>query len=138
LKTIWQPLGLNLATVFSSGGYFVQDIIQDQLSVINLNSMYFYEKNDEVSDCDSSSSAGAVQLKWLEGVLQKYQKKSGNHQVYMMSHVPPIDDDGSKLYKSSCYKQYMNLLGEYGSVISGHFTGHTNSEYKISVSRHVE
>lgn len=94
--------------------------------------MYFYEKNDKVEDCDSSSSAGGVQMKWLESTLKSFQDKKGSHKVYLMGHVPPIDDDGSKLYKDSCYTQYMNLLGEYGSVISGHFTGHTNSKYTFS------
>lgn len=128
LKSIWKPLGLNLTQDFSSGGYFVQDIIRDKLSVININSMYFFEKNDDVSDCSSSSSPAAVQMKWLELVLKKYQHKNGDHQVYIMGHVPPIDDDGSKLYKSACFSQYMDLLGKYGSVISGHFTGHTNDD----------
>jgi predicted methyltransferase len=48
--------------------------------------------------------------------------------VYIMGHVPPIDDDGSKLYKKKCYKKYFNLLGKYGDIIAGHFTGHTNSK----------
>lgn len=95
--------------------------------------MYFFEKNDDVSDCSSSSSPAAVQMKWLELVLKKYQNKKGDHQVYIMGHVPPIDDDGSKLYKSSCFSQYMNLLGDYGSVISGHFTGHTNGKFFLYI-----
>lgn len=93
--------------------------------------MYFFVKNDEVSDCGSSSSAGAIQMKWLERNLKQYQKKK-NHQVYIMGHVPPIDDDGSALYKSECYSQYLSLLGKYGSVISGHFTGHTNSKSLVT------
>lgn len=101
------------------------------MSVININSMYFFEKNDDVSDCSSSSSPAAVQMKWLELVLKKYQHKNGDHQVYIMGHVPPIDDDGSKLYKSACFSQYMDLLGKYGSVISGHFTGHTNGKLNV-------
>jgi hypothetical protein len=128
LETLWKPLDLNLTSTFTSGGYFVQDVIKDKLSVINLNSMYFFDKNSDVSDCSTSSSPAAIQMKWLEGVLKHYQSKGGDHQVYMMSHVPPLDDGGSELYKSSCHSQYLNLLGEYGSVIAGHFNGHTNSK----------
>ncbi|GAA5813317.1 hypothetical protein MFLAVUS_006794 [Mucor flavus] len=128
LKSIWKPLDLNLTSSFTSGGYYVQDVVPNKLSIINLNSMYFFKKNDEVSDCSSSTSPGAIQMKWLERNLKFYQKKGNNHQVYLMGHVPPIDDDGSKLYKSKCYSQYLNLLGKYGSVISGHFTGHTNND----------
>ncbi|KAG2203793.1 hypothetical protein INT47_012726 [Mucor saturninus] len=128
LKTIWSPLSLNLTQAFSSGGYFVQDIVPDKLSVINLNSMYFFEKNSDVADCSSSTSPATVQMKWLESTLKEFKSKGNGHQVYMMSHVPPIDDDGSKLYKDSCYSQYLNLLGNYGSIIAGHFNGHTNND----------
>jgi predicted methyltransferase len=90
--------------------------------------MYFFEKNDEVDDCDEDGNEAAVQMKWLESTLEKYSKKGGDHMVYIMGHVPPIDDDGSKLYKKKCYKKYFNLLGKYGDIIAGHFTGHTNSK----------
>ena len=119
---------MNLTDSFSNGGYFVQDVIKDQLSIVNLNSMYFFEKNDAAGDCDDSSSSAAIQMKWLESTLKSYQSKGGDHQVYIMSHVPPINDDGSSLYKSKCYSSYLNLLGEYSSVIAGHFTGHTNGK----------
>lgn len=125
---MWKPLNLNLTGTFTSGGYFVQDIVKDKLSVINLNSMYFFDSNDAVSDCNTSSSPGAVQMKWFENVLKGYQSKGDDHQVYIMSHVPPLDDHGEQLYKSACHNQYLNLLGKYGSVIAGHFNGHTNSK----------
>lgn len=128
LQSIWQPLGLNLTSTFTSGGYFVQDVVPGRLTIINLNSMFFFNGNSAVSDCSSSSSPGAVEMQWLTSQLQYYSKQAG-HQVYIMSHVPPIDDDGSQLYLSSCYKQYVNLLGQYGSTIVGHFNGHTNSKY---------
>ncbi|CEP18215.1 hypothetical protein [Parasitella parasitica] len=117
LESIWEPLNLNLTSTFTKGGYYIQEVIKGKLSIVNLNTMYFFEKNDEVDDCDSSSSAAAIQMKWLTKILQLYSKKKG-HQLYLMGHVPPIDDDGSKLYKDQCYKQYMKLLGQYGSTIS--------------------
>ncbi|KAI8646879.1 Metallo-dependent phosphatase-like protein [Parasitella parasitica] len=127
LESIWEPLSLNLTSAFTHGGYYIQEVIKGKLSIVNLNTMYFFEKNDEVDDCDSSSSAATIQMKWLTHVLQLYSKKK-DHQLYLMGHVPPIDDDGSKLYKDKCYKEYMKLLGKYGSTISGHFTGHTNDD----------
>lgn len=131
LEKIWDPLGLNLNQGFTSGGYFIQDVIPGKLSIINLNSMYFFSKNDDVSDCGSSRSPSTVQMKWLETTLKNIAQKKGEHQVYIMGHVPPIDDDGSRLFKSNCYSQYFNLLGKYGNVISGHFTGHTNSKFIV-------
>ncbi|KAI8983025.1 Metallo-dependent phosphatase-like protein [Pilobolus umbonatus] len=128
LQTIWKPLKLNLDKTFTAGGYYTHDVIKNKLTVINLNSMYFFEKNDDVSDCDSSSSPGNIQMKWLEGKLKNLAKKKGAHQAYIIGHIPPIDDDGSRLYKDECYKRYFNLLGKYSNVISGHFTGHTNND----------
>lgn len=113
---------------FTNGGYFVQEVIKNKLSIINVNTMYFFEKNDGVKDCSSSSSPAATQMKWLESTLKTYSAKDG-HQVYLMGHVPPIDEDGEALYKDSCYDQYFKLLGKYGNVIAGHFTGHTNSKF---------
>jgi histone deacetylase complex regulatory component SIN3 len=113
---------------FDFGGYFVQDLVPEKLSVINLNSMYFYKNDLEVKDCDDPASPGAIEMKWFEKALKHYYNKKG-HQVYVVGHVPPIADDGTSLYKDACYSQYLYLLGKYGSIISGHFTGHTNGRY---------
>jgi hypothetical protein len=88
--------------------------------------MYFFKETVNVVDCDDSSSPGAIEMQWFENTLKQYQRKQSGHQVYVMGHISPIGDDGLPLYTSACYSQYLNLLGEYGSVISGHFTGHTN------------
>ncbi|CAO3659359.1 unnamed protein product [Rhizopus stolonifer] len=128
LENIWKPLSLNLTNEFTLGGYFAQDVIDNKLSVINTNSMYFFKKDDDTADCDQSSSAGAIHLKWLESTLKHYASKSDQHQVYLMGHVPPVDDDGSRLYKKKCYKKYIQLLGEHSHIIAGHFTGHTNND----------
>ncbi|KAI8351509.1 Metallo-dependent phosphatase-like protein [Blakeslea trispora] len=127
LESIWEPLGLNLTSDFSSGGYFVQDVIPDQLSIINLNSMYFFKKNDQASNCEKSKSSGAMQLNWLENTLKYYANKK-SHRVYIMGHIPPLNDKGSMLFKKSCFSSYHKLLSKYGDIIVGHFTGHTNND----------
>ncbi|CAO3633914.1 unnamed protein product [Cunninghamella blakesleeana] len=125
LKEIWKPLKLNLGDTFEKNGYFIQEVIPG-LQIMNTNSMYFFEKNDKVEDCDEKNSPGAKELTWMQQSLEaaKKQKKK----VFIMSHVPPSDDDGSSLYKSTCHKKYIQLIGQYGSVIAGHFTGHTNND----------
>lgn len=114
---------------FQKGGYFVQDDVVPGLRVINVNSMFFFKKNDAVKDCDKSGSPGGEQLKWIEQSFKAAKKD--NVMVYVMGHVPPNDDDGSALFTSACYNQYYQLLGEYGDIIAGHFTGHTNSKWGI-------
>ncbi|KAG2186737.1 hypothetical protein INT44_002963, partial [Umbelopsis vinacea] len=124
LKELWKPLNLNLTSDFSNGGYFVQKIANGP-SIISLNSMYFFTDNSEVSDCDAKDSPGAEELVWLEGQLQEAQRS--NKKAYIMSHVPPVDKSDT-LYKSNCYKQYVNLLGKYSEVVAAHLTGHTNDD----------
>lgn len=127
LETIWDPLDLNLTSDFTNGGYFIQDVIKNKLSIINVNTMYFYTDNDDVKDCSSSSSAAATHMTWLEKTLKTYAAKD-NHKLYLMGHVPPIDEDGNALYKDKCYSQYFDLIGKYSDVIVGHFSGHTNKD----------
>ncbi|KAI7898291.1 Metallo-dependent phosphatase-like protein [Cokeromyces recurvatus] len=133
LKAIWRPLELDIRNEFLNGGYFTHDLIKNKLSVINLNTMYFFDKNNDVDDCDSPNSPGAIQMRWLENQLEALEKKKGKQQAYIMGHVPPIDDNGSRIYKSACYDQYFSLLGKHGSVIAGHFTGHTNDDNLYAV-----
>lgn len=125
LSELWKPLHLNLTSDFSSGGYFVQNMASGPM-IINLNSMYFFTDNTEVSDCDVAGSVGADELTWLEAQLQVAQRS--NKKAYLMSHVPPVDKSNI-LYKPQCYAKYVNLLGEYSGVISAHLTGHTNGMY---------
>jgi hypothetical protein len=127
LESIWAPLNLNLNSDFTEGGYFVQEVIANQLSIVNMNTMYFYKDNTAIGDCSASGPA-ATHMAWLENVLKTYAAKDG-HKVYLMGHVPPVDDDGSIIYKSGCYSQYFELLGKYSNVIAGHFTGHTNGKH---------
>ncbi|KAI9305400.1 Metallo-dependent phosphatase-like protein [Cunninghamella echinulata] len=130
LKEIWQPLHLNLNDNFQTDGYFTQDVVPG-LQIINTNSMYFYKKNSDVEDCDNSNSPGAKQLKWMKQSLEKAKKEK--KRVYVMGHIPPNDDDDSLLFRSECHEQYYKLIGQYGSIIAGHFTGHTNNDMLTAV-----
>lgn len=110
---------------FEKNGYFIQEVIPG-LQIINTNSMYFFNKNDKVHDCDHKNSPGAKELTWMKQSLESAKKE--NKKVYIMGHVPPNDDNNSLLFRSACHQQYVQLIGQYGSVIAGHFTGHTNSK----------
>ncbi|KAG0192294.1 Endopolyphosphatase [Apophysomyces sp. BC1034] len=131
LQNMWAPFQLNLTESFHEGGYFVQDNVVPGLRIINVNSMLFFHKNDVVKDCDKKKSPGAVQLVWLENILE--QSRQSGSKVYILSHVPPNDDSDSRLYKKACYSMYYDLLGKYGDTIAGHFTGHTNDDRLTAV-----
>jgi hypothetical protein len=126
LESIWQPLGLSLNDTFPTGGYFMQNDVVPGLRFMNINSMFFFNKNTAVEGCDKEGSPGAIQMAWMKNKLELAKKE--NAMVYIMGHVPPYHDDGSPLFTPSCLSQYFNLIGTYGDVIAGHFTGHTNSK----------
>jgi hypothetical protein len=126
LESIWKPLGLSLNDTFPTGGYFMQNDVVPGLRIMNINSMFFFYKNTAVEGCDKEGSPGAIQLAWIKTKLELAKKD--NVMVYIMGHVPPYHDDGSPIFTPSCLSQYFNLIGRYGDVIAGHFTGHTNSK----------
>ncbi|CAI2172336.1 1102_t:CDS:2 [Funneliformis geosporum] len=123
LTQIWAPLNLNLTSEFANGGYFRQDI-NSKLSVFSLNSMYFYESNDQIKDCDQINSPGAIQLKWFKNQLKNARQEG--RRVLIAQHIPPLDSDGESSFLPQCEEKFVQLLGEFAEIISGHFTGHTN------------
>lgn len=104
----------------------MQDNVVPGLRIMNINSMFFFNRNTAVEGCDKEGSPGALQLAWIKDKLDLAKKD--NVMVYIMGHVPPQHDDGSPLFTPSCLNQYFHLIGHYGDVIAGHFTGHTNSK----------
>ncbi|CAG8663666.1 13051_t:CDS:2, partial [Racocetra fulgida] len=101
LSQIWAPLNLNLTSDFIKGGYFRQDI-HSKISVLSLNSMYFYKKNTIVPDCNVTDGPGALQLEWFEREL-----KSARHEgrkIYISQHVPPLDDSNTLSFVTSASK----------------------------------
>ncbi|CAG8603264.1 2564_t:CDS:2 [Cetraspora pellucida] len=125
LTKIWAPLNLNLTSDFLKGGYYRQDI-HSKLSVLSLNSMYFYKKNKLVSDCNITDSPGASQLEWLERELKN--ARGERRKIYISQHVPPLDESNEESYFPACFYAYIQLLGKYSDVICGHFTGHTDQD----------
>ncbi|CAI2194249.1 5745_t:CDS:10, partial [Funneliformis geosporum] len=123
LTQIWAPLNLNLTDDFTNGGYFRQDV-NSKLSVLSLNSLYFYESNEQIKDCDHKKSPGAIQLKWIEYQLKNARKEG--RRIFIAQHVPPLDSDGEPSFLPKCQDKFVQLLGKFSDVISGHFSGHTN------------
>ncbi|KAI8340845.1 Metallo-dependent phosphatase-like protein [Chlamydoabsidia padenii] len=131
LETIWEPLQLSLNDTFPTGGYFMQNDIVPGLRIMNLNSMFFFNKNMAVQGCDRKDSPGAIQMAWIKEKLELAKKDKV--MVYIMGHVPPYHDDGSPLFTPSCLSQYFHLIGMYGDIIAGHFTGHTNNDVLTAI-----
>ncbi|KAJ9089690.1 hypothetical protein DSO57_1010187 [Entomophthora muscae] len=63
-------------------------------------------------------------MQWLEDHLAKAKKNGIN--IYIVGHIPPNKKSGKPAYSKHCYRDYLDLLGDYGDIIYGHFHGHTN------------
>uniref|UniRef100_A0A1D1YL13 Endopolyphosphatase n=1 Tax=Anthurium amnicola TaxID=1678845 RepID=A0A1D1YL13_9ARAE len=132
LTQIWAPLKLNLTTDFLNGGYFRQDM-NSKLSVLSINSMYFYNSNDQIKDCNHKNSPGAIQLEWIK--YQLMSARDEQRKIFIAQHIPPLDSDGEPSFYHVCHVEYVQILGQFSDVISGHFTGHTNLDTLTFVTR---
>ncbi len=113
---------------FRKHGYFHQRITSS-LTVLSVNSLYFFRSNEQAADCDNILSPSYQHITWIREVLQallQLQTSSGLQQyVLVVGHIAPV----SSLYTPSCYNGYLQLVRAYHSLIQGHFYGHTNFDY---------
>ncbi|KAI0244205.1 hypothetical protein L0F63_007145 [Massospora cicadina] len=112
LTDIWSIYRLNLKRDmgFSKGGPIVE---------------YARLKNPKLEDCNKRG-LGQDQMRWLEGRLD--DARSRGTRIYIVGHIPPNKKNGKRAYSKHCYRQFLNLLGDYSDVIDGSFHGHTNAD----------
>ena len=65
-----------LKTTFLKGGYYRYDVPNNDVSVLSINSMYFYQK--EVCDEENMNEM----LDWLEFVLKENKEKAEAKELY--------------------------------------------------------
>lgn len=125
LTDIWSTYRLDLKDnkEFLKGGYFNVTLLDGKLQVLSLNTLAWYKKNPKVEDCDEKG-LGHDQMRWLEDHLAKAKKQGIN--VYIVGHIPPNKKSGKPAYSKYCYREYLDLSGDYSDIIQGHFHGHTN------------
>ncbi|KAJ3122897.1 Endopolyphosphatase [Nowakowskiella sp. JEL0407] len=112
---------------FTRGGYFYVDISHQShfITVISLNTMYFFKSNSAVSDCTEDSVAGSVMLKWMQKVLKR--NTSLKYPVYIIGHVPPTLFN----YYPKCYEKFSKVVEKYSAVIKGQMYGHMNIDHFV-------
>ncbi|KAK2466218.1 hypothetical protein APHAL10511_001860 [Amanita phalloides] len=110
---------------FRLGGYFSTEVIPDELAVISLNTIYFYDSNDAVGGCPyhEHKDPGNLEFNWLEVRLRHYRDRG--MQVWLTGHVPPSPGN----YYLECYTRYVDLSLRYQDTILGHLFGHMNVDY---------
>lgn len=105
---------------FRQGGYYAKEVIEGDLAVISMNTLYWFNSNAAVRGCKGKNDPGSIHLRWLERTLSSYRNRS--MQVQLIGHVPPISNN---LFEN-CYDKYTDLTLRYQDTIVGQHFGHMN------------
>lgn len=107
------------------GAYYFQEVIPNRLAVLSLNTMYWFDSNPMVDDCDNKGDPGYKLFEWLGYVLKEMRAR--NMKVWLCGHVPPNE----KNYDTTCLRKYIAWTHEYRDVIVGGLYGHMNLDHFI-------
>ncbi|KAI8051598.1 Metallo-dependent phosphatase-like protein [Syncephalis plumigaleata] len=102
--------------VFLEGGYFIKEVVPNQLAVISLNTIYFYRSNPVVDGCTSDLDPGSMQLAWLEQRMQELAES--NMTTYIIGHVSP----SPLLYHTQCLRRYSRIIRRWSGFEDGRNT----------------
>lgn len=127
--TIWTEfIPESMAKTFARGGYYSVEAVADKITVISLNTLYFYIHNAAVDGCKEEEQPGTEQMDWLETELDRLRKRK--MVAYLTGHVPP----DKKSYSPTCYSRYTKIALAYQDVIVGHLFGHANIDHFFLLS----
>lgn len=126
LYNIWLPfVPQNQLHTFNRGAYFFKEIIPGQLAILSINTLYLFQSNPLVDNCDNRKEPGYKLFNWLSVVLK--EMRSRNMKVWLTGHVPPNE----KNYDISCLRKYIIWSYEYRDMIIGGLYGHMNIDHFI-------
>lgn len=126
LFQIWKSfVPQNQLNVFNRGAYFFKEVIPGQLAVLSINTLYLFQSNPLVDNCDNKKEPGYLLFNWLGNVLAEMRER--NMKVWLSGHVPPNE----KNYDISCLRKYIVWVHEYRDVIIGGLYGHMNIDHFI-------
>lgn len=111
--------------IFNRGAYFFQEVIPNQLAILSINTLYLFQSNPLVDNCDSRKQPGYKLFEWIGYVLKEMRAR--NMKVWLTGHVPPNE----KNYDISCLRKYIVWSHEYRDVIIGGLYGHMNMDHFI-------
>ncbi|PYH44380.1 endopolyphosphatase [Aspergillus saccharolyticus JOP 1030-1] len=122
---------------FVEGGWFISEVIPEQLAVISLNTMYFFDSNSAVDGCSAQSEPGYEHMEWLRVQLEMLR---GRHmKAILMGHVPPARAGSKRNWDESCWQKYTLWLHRFRDVVVGSVYGHMNLDhFMLQDSRKVD
>lgn len=126
LFQIWQRFipQLQLHT-FNRGAYFFKEVIPGQLAILSINTLYLYQLNPLVDNCDKRKQPGYKLFEWLGYVLKELRAR--NMKVWLTGHVPPNE----KNFDLTCLRKYVVWIYEFRDIIVGGLYGHMNLDHFI-------
>ncbi|KAG0042552.1 Endopolyphosphatase [Gryganskiella cystojenkinii] len=114
---------------FQFGGYYTSEVVPGKITVVALNTLYFFNQNAAVDGCDREDEPGTEQMDWLEVELVSLRRRK--MAAYLTGHVPPA----RKSYSASCYVRYTDIALRFQDVIVGHLFGHANIDHFFILSQ---
>ncbi|KAJ2544654.1 Endopolyphosphatase [Coemansia sp. RSA 1933] len=112
LASVWKGLVPDdQLNTFHYGGYFAKDVVPKTsgkngrgLTVLSLNTMYWYRANAKVGGCKAEDSPGLAQMAWIRYQIRRARERS--HDLILIGHVSPSLDN----YRSTCYRNYARTV----------------------------
>ncbi|KAJ2403006.1 Endopolyphosphatase [Coemansia sp. RSA 2559] len=96
---------------FHYGGYFAKDVASKPagkngrgLTVLSLNTMYWYRANAKVGGCKAEDSPGLAQMAWIRFQIRRARER--DYDLILIGHVAPNLDN----YRPSCYRDYARTV----------------------------
>ncbi|KAG0293872.1 Endopolyphosphatase [Linnemannia gamsii] len=114
---------------FQHGGYYASEVVPGKITVVALNTLYFFNQNAAVDGCDDEDEPGTDQMDWLEVELESLRRRKMT--AYLTGHVPPA----RKSYSPTCFVRYTDIALRFQDVIVGHLFGHANIDHFIILSQ---
>ncbi|KAI5955972.1 PPN1 [Candida theae] len=126
LFQIWQKfIPQSQLHTFNRGAYFFKEVIPGQLAILSINTLYLFQSNPLVDNCDKRKQPGYKLFEWLGYVLKELRAR--NMKVWLTGHVPPNE----KNYDLTCLRKYVVWIYEFRDIIVGGLYGHMNLDHFI-------
>ncbi|CCG25150.1 Phm5 protein [Candida orthopsilosis Co 90-125] len=126
LFQIWQRfIPQSQLHTFNRGAYFFKEVIPGQLAILSINTLYLFQSNPLVDNCDKRKQPGYKLFEWLGYVLKELRAR--NMKVWLTGHVPPNE----KNYDLTCLRKYIVWIYEFRDIIVGGLYGHMNLDHFI-------
>lgn len=114
---------------FVRGGWFSVEVIPNELAVLSLNTLYFFDSNTAVDGCAAKTEPGYEQMEWLRIQLQFLRQRG--MKAILMGHVPPARTESKQSWDETCWQKYTLWMRQYRDVVVGSIYGHMNIDHFI-------